>query len=86
MDLVNSEDESFSFSFSLSSLVAEDQVSRLTVEPMSGTVGPKERSKTHRATAVLKLSVSWFSSTVNSSVAGCHCRSSSRPAVTARSA
>ncbi|KAM9854716.1 hydrocephalus-inducing protein homolog [Aulostomus maculatus] len=43
VDLVNAEEEPFHFSVSQASLFCEDQFSRLSVQPMMGTVGPKDR-------------------------------------------
>ncbi|XP_076588631.1 hydrocephalus-inducing protein homolog [Chaetodon auriga] len=43
VDLVNGEEESFHFSVMKSSLLSNDQQSSLIVQPMSGTVAPKDR-------------------------------------------
>ncbi|XP_029378255.1 hydrocephalus-inducing protein homolog [Echeneis naucrates] len=43
VDLVNGEEEAFHFSILHSSLLCEDQQSSLVLEPMSGTVPPKDR-------------------------------------------
>ncbi|CAB1432186.1 unnamed protein product [Pleuronectes platessa] len=43
VDLVNGEEEPFPFSVQQSSLLCEDQQSNIIVQPMSGTVAPKDR-------------------------------------------
>nr|XP_019962004.1 PREDICTED: hydrocephalus-inducing protein homolog [Paralichthys olivaceus] len=43
VDLVNGEEEPFNFSVQQSSLLCEDQQSNIIVQPMSGTVSPKDR-------------------------------------------
>lgn len=43
LDLVNGEDEPFHFSVLQSSLLCDDQQSSLILQPMTGTVAPKDR-------------------------------------------
>ncbi|XP_034444093.1 hydrocephalus-inducing protein homolog [Hippoglossus hippoglossus] len=43
VDLVNGDEEPFHFSVQQSSLLCEDQQSNIIVQPMSGTVAPKDR-------------------------------------------
>lgn len=43
VDLLNGEEEPFHFSVLQSSLLCEDQQSSLILQPMTGTVAPKDR-------------------------------------------
>lgn len=60
MDLVNAEEQSFSFFVVQSSLLCDDQQSSLTVHPMTGTVASKDKLVTLLHNWSIKISVYCF--------------------------
>lgn len=60
MDLVNAEEQSFSFFVVQSSLLCDDQQSSLTVHPMTGTVTSKDKLVTLLHNWPIKISVYCF--------------------------